>query len=271
MHPKRHRPFAFPGSRIANPLLLIGVIALIGALVAPSAITQASDPCAAPYNPAINPADFEDADGEPNDVDNPYFPLKPGTTFIYEGEEDGQVERGEVRVTRDTKTILGVRTVVVRDRVTLDGELVEVANDWYAQDTRGNVWYFGEEVNNYENGKLKDHAGSWETGQNGAKPGIIMQARPKVGDTYRQEFAPGVAEDAATILSLNKRVSVPYGSFNNVLQTRDFSCIEPVDEHKYYARDVGLIKAVTVRNGRERPNLERVALVSIKTSAGAAD
>lgn len=266
MRQKSRLPFGFPGSLAAMPLLLIGVITMNGALAVPPALAQARGACDAPYNPSVNAVDFKDEDGEPNDIDNPYFPLRPGTTFVYEGESEGEVERSVVQVTHDTKTILGVRTVVVRDRVTVNGKLVELAFDWYAQDKRGNVWYFGEDVNNYEDGKLKDHAGSWEAGKNGAKPGIIMEARPKVGDSYRQEFAPKVAEDAVTVLSLNKRVSVRFGSFGNVLQTRDFSCFEPVNEHKYYARGVGLIKAVALRNGRERPDLEKLELVSVKTA-----
>ena len=264
MRRRQRLPFAFPGSLAAIPLLLIGVTVASGALAAPAAAARAAAPCDAPYAATINPADFKDRDGDPIEIDNPYFPLEPGTTFVYRGESDGEAERVVTQVSRRTKTILGVRTVVIRDRAFVNGELVELALDWYAQDKRGNVWYFGEDVSNYEDGKLKDKAGSWEAGKNNARAGIIMPARPKVGNSYRQEYAPKVAEDAATVLSLNKRISVPFGTFDSVLQTRDFSCFEPVDEHKYYARGVGLIRAVGLRNGVERPDLDRLELVSVK-------
>ena len=270
MRQKRRSPLAFPGSLAAISLLLIGVVAMTGALAVPPPVVRAAAPCDGPYNPPFNPADFKDEDGEPFDVDNPYFPLEPGTTFTYEAKVDGEVERDVVHVTRDTKTILGVRAVVVRDRVTVDGKLVELTFDWFAQDKRGNVWYLGEYSTDYDpdTGKVVSHQGSWEAGKDGAKPGIIMEAQPKVGDTYRQEYARGVAEDAATVLSLSKRVSVPHGSFDHVLQTKDFSCIPgvPDQEHKYYARGVGMVLTVKLEDGKETRDSERLRLISVKTT-----
>ena len=147
----------------------------------------------------INPSDFV------REVDNEFFPLKPGTTFFYEGATDGVPTSNEVYVTRDIKNILGVKCTVVRDRVYENGVLVEETFDWYAQDEDGNVWYFGEDSKDLDpDGNVISTEGSWEAGVGGAMPGIIMLADPHVGDRYHQEFAPGVAEDMAQVLSLDK-------------------------------------------------------------------
>ena len=130
------------------------------------------------YAPHIEPADFT------TKIDNEYFPLKPGTTFVYEGA----AERGEMTVTHDTKKVMGVECVVVDDRAWEDGKLIERTYDWFAQDKQGTVWYFGEDTKEYENGKVVSTKGSWEAGVDGAKPGIIMHADPKVGQSYRQEY-----------------------------------------------------------------------------------
>ena len=121
------------------------------------------------YDPVINPADFV------SKIDNPYLPLKPGTTFIYEGITEKGNEHVEVKVTNETKVILGVTCVVVRDTAKVDGKLVEDTIDWYAQDKHGNVWYFGENALSYEDGLVVSLGGSWMAGVNGAKPGIVMQ------------------------------------------------------------------------------------------------
>ena len=139
-----------------------------------------------PYAPKIDPANFADK------VTNPHFPLKPGTAFIYAGKRDGAPRRMEVTVTNETKVIMGVRCIVVRDVVTTSTELVEKTTDWYAQDAEGNVWYFGEDTAEYKHGKVTSTAGTWTAGVDGALPGIIMKASPKVGDGYRQEYRPGV-------------------------------------------------------------------------------
>jgi hypothetical protein len=204
------------------------------------------------YNPQINPADF----GGP--IDNPFFPLAPGTTFTYEAETEDGLETDVVSVTGDTKSILDVTCTVVTDQSTLEGLIQEDTVDWYAQDNKGNVWYFGEYTTAYEydeEGNLigTSHAGSWEAGVEGAQPGIIMLADPQPGDSYRQEFLAGVAEDMAKVLRLNARVSVPYGEFNDCLETKEWSPLEPgAIEHKYYARGIGLVlveelKGKTVR------------------------
>jgi hypothetical protein len=193
-------------------------------------------------------------------IDNPYFPLVPGTTYHYEGTADnGRRQESVVEVTHDTRRILDVETTVVRDRVSENGDVVEETRDFYAQDRRGTVWYFGEEAKELRNGEVVGTEGSWQAGRNSADPGIVMEAHPKVGDTYRQEGARGVAEDTATVLSLDRQMTVPQGTHDNVLQTRETSPLEKnVVEQKFYARNVGLIRELTVRGGENR-----LALVSI--------
>jgi hypothetical protein len=185
------------------------------------------------YTPHINPADFTTT------IDNEYFPMKPGTTFVYEG---GGAEHSEMTVTHDTKKVMGVECVVVED-IEWEGDmLIERTYDWFAQDKEGTVWYFGEDTKEYENGKVVSTKGSWEAGVDAAKPGIIMQAHPKVGQSYRQEYYEGEAEDMAKVLRLNESVTVPYGSFDQVLVTKEWTPLEPsYVEHKYYARGVGQV------------------------------
>lgn len=185
------------------------------------------------YRPVIDPARFVSR------VDNPYFPLPPGTTFVFESA----AEHDEVFVTHTTKEILGVSCIVVRDVVRLrsNGEVVEDTLDYFAQDVAGNVWYFGEEAKQLDRGELIGIDGSWKAGRDGAQPGIVMQGTRVVGDVYRQEYAPGEAEDLARVVSLSESVSVPYGSFTNVLKTDDFSPLDDAVEQKFYAAGVGTV------------------------------
>lgn len=188
------------------------------------------------YHPVIDPADFVDV------VDNPYFPLAEGSRWVYEDVEGGTTERVEVTVLPDRKEILGISATVVRDVVTVDGVVVEDTLDWYAQDREGNVWYLGEDVKNYEDGVFVDSDGSFEAGVDGALPGIVMLADPQVGRAYRQEFYEGEAEDLGEVIALGQRRSVPAGSYDDVLVTRDWNPLEPdVVEEKSYARGVGVI------------------------------
>jgi len=199
---------------------------------------------------AIDPANFVDK------VDNPYFPLVPGMTYIYEGETEEGVEHFEDYVTHETRDVLGVTCIIVRDRVSVDGELVEETFDWYAQDKDGNVWYFGEDSKEYEGGQVVSTKGSWEAGVDGAVPGIIMKANPQLGDSYRQEYYEGEAEDMAEVLSLAESTSVPYGSFDNLLMTKEWTPLEPgIAEHKYYANGIGLILEELVEGGSGRIEL----------------
>lgn len=186
-------------------------------------------------------------------IDNPYLPLRPGTRQVYRA--NGQ--RVVVRVTRRTKRVAsGVVGRVVRDTVTEDGELVEDTLDWYAQDRKGNVWYLGERTTEYEDGKPVSTAGSWEDGVDGARRGIVMLARPRVGREYAQERAPGVAEDRARVLSRDEQVEIPAGRFRRVLMTRDWNPLEPrANEYKFYAKGVGVVLALTVSGGSDREEL----------------
>lgn len=193
-------------------------------------------------------------------IDNEYFPLTPGTTFIYRGESDGVATREEVYVTYETKVILGVTCTVVHAQDFEEKVLVEDTFDWYAQDVDGNVWYFGEDTKELdENGNVISTEGSWEAGVDGAEPGIIMEANPQVGDRYHQEFYRGVAEDQAKVLELDASICVRYGCFDNVLVTKEWTRLEPgVVENKYYALGVGFIYGVMVKGGDEFTELVRV-------------
>jgi hypothetical protein len=188
-------------------------------------------------------------------IDNPYLPLVPGTTLIYEGTTEGVPTRDEFEITRHVKTILGIKTRVIHDLAFEDGTLVEDTFDWIAQDDAGNVWYFGEFASAFEDGEVS-HEGSWEAGVHGAKPGILMLAHPHVGDHYRQEFAEDVAEDRAKVLSLDEETCVPFGCFSDVLQTKETTPLEPgVVEQKFYAKGVGEISSTLVQGGDEESHL----------------
>ena len=206
-----------------------------------------------PYDPIIDPADFM----EPSEIaaaPNPYWPLVPGTEWVYEADD----ETITVTVLSDTIEILGVNCVTVRDVVEEDGVIIEDTLDWYAQDTDGNVWYFGEIAKNFEDGLLVDLDGSWRAGVDDAKAGIIMFADPQVGTVYRQEFLLGEAEDIGEILSLTGNESAPGSSCNGAcVVTADYTPLEPGTlEHKYYAPGVGLV--VEVKPGTD----ERLELAS---------
>jgi hypothetical protein len=199
----------------------------------------------------INASDFSTS------ITNPYWPMKPGDHWVYrETNAEGEVQRNDVVVMKQTKKIMGLDTVIVHDTVKLGGELTEDTYDWYAQDSEGNLWYFGEDTSEYENGKLKTKEGSWEAGKDGALPGIIMPANPQVGMTYREEYYKGHAEDGASIISTDALAKVPYGRFDHGIQTRNFSGIEPdVIEEKIYAKDVGIVLEITVSGGSDRSEL----------------
>jgi hypothetical protein len=191
---------------------------------------------AGPYSPLIDPAQFSTT------IDNPLYPLTPGTRLVYEGRTEDGLERDVVEVTRDTRTVMGVTCVVVHDTATLNGKLIEDTYDWFAQDREGTVWYFGEDTRGYSHGKSVSTAGSWEGGVKGAQPGVVMKAHPQIGDTYRQEYYKGEAEDEAKVVSLTERATVPAGTYDNVLATDDYTRLEPgVVERKYYAPGVGLV------------------------------
>jgi hypothetical protein len=211
----------------------------------------------APYDPPIDPSMFVDpAQIGKTVVPNPYFPLVRGRTWVYKGD----TETTTVTVTEDTKMILGVTCAILHDVVEDNGEVIEDTKDKYAQDIDGNVWYFGEISQQFEDGELVSIEGSWTAGVDSAKAGIIMKAAPAVGDVYRQEFSLGNAEDIGEVLSLTGSATVPAAACNgNCLVTKDFTPLEPdVSEHKYYAPGVGLILEVDPGTG------DREELVEIK-------
>jgi len=174
-------------------------------------------------------------------VDNPYFPLPAGATWYYEATTDEGLETDDVVVTADVKVVNGVTAVVVQDSVKVDGVLLEDTFDWYAQDSEGNVWYLGEDTCEYENDACVDTSGSWEWGQDGALPGIIMPANPTVdGQPYYQEFYAGEAEDAGEVIETGLSVTVPAGTWDDCIRTRDFSTLDPdLNETKDYCPGVG--------------------------------
>jgi hypothetical protein len=187
------------------------------------------------YAPKIDPEKFSTT------IDNRYLFYEPGAVRRYLQTEGGIVEEA---VTSKTKVIMGVKTVVVHDfSKSADGELLEDTYDYYAQDISGNVWYFGEDTKAYS-GKKVSTEGSWLAGEDGAKPGIVMQASPQIGDSYRQEYLPGEAEDEATVVGLSETVEVPYGSFDNCVKTKEHSALAPGDlENKYYCPQIGLVRS----------------------------
>ncbi|MBA2522061.1 MAG: hypothetical protein H0V25_01905 [Solirubrobacterales bacterium] len=200
-------------------------------------LPQGSEPA------TIDPAEFT------TNVDNPYFPMSPGSRWVYrETDTAGADEKVVVKVLDKTKTIAnGVEAVVVRDVLTENGEVREATNDWYAQDSSGNIWYFGEATAEYKNGKVTTRAGSFEAGVNGAEAGIAVPGNPEPGMTYRQEYDKGNAEDQGAVVTVgDEQVQVPYGFYDKgVLMTRDLVPLEPkVQELKFYAPGVGQLLSV---------------------------
>ena len=225
-----------------------GMLKLLPVLAIAAALPHGSEPV------NLNPAAFT------TKIDNPYWPMKPGSRWIYrETDADGARQHVVVTVTRRTKLIAnGITARVVHDVVTANGKPVEITDDWYAQDRAGNVWYLGEDTTEYENGKPVSKHGSFEAGVDGAQPGVIMPARPRVGMRFRQEYYKGQAEDRARIFSLRERAEVPFRFFGRTLMTREENPLEPkMLEYKFYARGVGPVLAVAVSGGTDREELVR--------------
>jgi hypothetical protein len=201
-----------------------------------------------PYSPTIDPAAFSTT------IDNAFMPLTPGTRTTYESQTAEGHQQTTTEVTRDTKTIMGVNTVVVHDTVTLDGKPTEDTLDWFAQARDGSVWYFGEATKAFDGGAV-DTSGSFEAGVDGALPGIAVPGTPRVGDRYRQEYAKGVAEDVGEVLSLTGSETTPLtGPKTDLLVTKDTDLLDPTGpvENKYYARGIGLVLTVQTTEPPER-------------------
>lgn len=241
-------------SKIAPTVGVICAVVALGAVVV-AAKPGRSNPLPQGGEPVnLNPADFT------TDIDNPYWPMKPGSRWVYrETDSTGVRRRVVVTVTDEIKEVAsGIKARVVHDVVTAGGKPVEVTDDYYAQDRAGNVWYFGEATAEYENGKVVTREGSFEAGVDGAQAGVILPARPKVGLHYREEHYKGHAEDRAQVFSLKEQVEVPFGYFRSgrVLMTRNQDRLEPkVLEYKFIARGIGPVLEVSVSGGTDRAEL----------------
>ena len=193
------------------------------------------------------------ASTSPN-VTNPWFPLRPGTEWVYSGTKDGKPTRDVVEVTQRTILIQGARCVVVSDRLYEAGKLEERTSDYYTQDRAGNVWYFGEDTAELNAvGKVISTEGTWRAGRDGARAGIYMPARPRAGQTGRQEFYRGQAEDHFRVVSLQATVHVPYVSSKAALETREWTPLEPGTlDQKVYVRGIGTVKEASLKGPVER-------------------
>lgn len=245
---------------IGRFLAVLGVVALVGASAAsasgadtPARASSPTATCPPTYDPALDPAHFVEV------VDNPYFPLPVGRTLVYEGVKDGQTQVDRVTVTDRTKVIEGVTATVVRDVAKHGQTLLEKTQDWYAQDDLGTVWYLGEDTKAYlPNGQV-DTSGSWQTGVDGAKPGIIMEPDPQVPDAYFQECLSGEAMDTAWVVSVGGSITVPFGPVRHVVRTLEFTQLEPHGvDLKVYAPGIGIALEETLAGGKETAELVSV-------------
>jgi hypothetical protein len=238
---------------------LAGVPARAILLLAAMAIAPAYSSAAGPANAravgaVVNAKNFVKR------VTNPYFPLVPGTDLRYRGVTEGKAAIDEFIVTHERKTIQRVSTTVVRDALFVSGHLAELTSDWYAQDRRGNVWYFGEKTRTLRpNGTIESTEGSWQAGVRGARAGIFLPAKPRVGSKGQQEFLKGHAEQHFEVLSQQAAVNVPYLSTTKALQTEEWTPLEPgVLENKYYVEGIGAVLELAVKGPAER--LELIAV-----------
>jgi hypothetical protein len=194
-------------------------------------------------------------------VDNPWFPLRPGNKLVSRGTEGRNTLRDAFFTTYSTAVIDGVTCRAVRDRVFQNNILHEVTTDWYAQTKRGTVWYFGERTALLDrHGHVISREGSFQSGRDGAEAGIFMPAHPRVGQSFKQEDYPGQAEDRFAIRDLKARIAVPVIASHHAMLTRETTPLEPgVVDHKYYVRDIGTVRELTVKGGTES-----LSLVSIR-------
>src|SRR5262245_13041815 len=200
------------------------------------------------HEPDIRNADFS------HPVRNPYFPLHPGLVFRYRGTDEGEHFREVVRVTHQKKLIVGIRATVVKDVLRrANGTLAEKTHDWYAADARGNIWYLGENTATYDrHGNVQSREGSWQAGRKGAVAGIIMPARPRPTQAFRQEFWRGHAEDQAWLVQRGFKTKVPYGTVRHSLRSLEWSRLEPgVVSLKVYGPGLGIVREKDMSGGSE--------------------
>jgi hypothetical protein len=219
-----------------SPVPVLAVVLCVAAALACASPPACAGPARGAYRPRVAPAEFSVT------VDNPWLPLVPGATRRYVEREGAQTRENVVTVLRKTRKVMGVTCTVVHDIVIEDGRTVEETYDWFAQDRRGNVWYFGESTIALGTGGQESPEGSWEAGVNGAQPGIVMPARPRPGAPYRQEYLAGHAEDMGQVVAVGDSAQVPYGRFTGCVRTREWSPLEQGSELKWYARGVGCVR-----------------------------
>ena len=252
------RRFAIPALAASAALVTAaGCGSSSGSSSSTAGATSGSAPDLAPvqgkYSPTIDPKNFV------AHVNNPFWPLRPGTAWHYQGVKAADQQTDDEIVTHRTKKILGINATVVKDTVSDRTGPIERTFDYYAQDKHGNAWYMGELSLEKKNGHFAKASDSWLAGVNGGEPGIIMPGNPQPGDKYRQEYyPPGQALDEATVLSRNGKVTVPTGSYKHVLVTSEYSPLEPQTEQKYYVAGVGDVKEKVVKGHHEVFRLVRV-------------
>ncbi len=223
-------------NKIARTLTLLALPAAL-AVIAACSDEESGAPAA-----TLNPADFRSV------VDNPFLPLSSLGPQVFEGEETDPdtgetiAIRVESRTLPGTDTVAGVEVLVAEVKDYEDGELVELTLDYYAQHSDGTVYYFGERVDEYEDGKVVGHTGAWLAGKDGAEPGVFMPADPQVGDKFEQEKAPGIAEDRSEVLAVGQAITTAAGSFDGCIKTEDYAPIDDVTEFKFYCPDAGLVR-----------------------------
>lgn len=188
------------------------------------------------YEPRIEPKEFRAR------VDNPWFPLVPGTLYRYRERNGTEVADDVMTVMTETKLVMGVPCTVVHDVVTENGVVKEDTYDWFSQDDEGNVWYMGEDSTAYDDRGGVSKEGSWEAGVDGAQPGIMMYAKPAPGPGYWQEHATD-AQDKAQVMALREAVQVPFGSYPDSVRTKEWSELEAGSSMKWYVRGVGFVRS----------------------------
>lgn len=237
-------------------LITLGAASIVGAAaIWIPAITSARSSTPASYEPRLNAKSFS------TKIDNRYYPLPVGWTWIYKGTKERKPQINRVTVTSMTKRVPeGITARVVSDvSKTLKGKLLEKTTDLYAQDQHGNVWYFGEKTAAYLPGGKIDRSGSWEAGVKDGEPGIIMLAHPRIPDAYRQEYQKGNAEDTGWIVNRGTSVSVPFGTVHNVVTSLEFARVEPnVVDQKIYAPGIGIARETALTGPPEVAKLVRV-------------
>ena len=232
-----------------NPLVPSLVIASILAAAPPSGKQAAA---LRPPIPLFDPA------GCTSVVDNPYFPLRPGTIFVYETHGAKTAEADTVVVTRETRTVLGVTAVVVRDRTYRGGKLVEESFDWYVQDRKGTVWSLGEDTKDLRDSVVVSTAGSWEAGKDSACAGIVMPAIPEDGMQYRKGYRRGKVEDLAEVRNLDAKATVLNDTFTACVETNEWSALDRNDRERcVYAPGLGLVVRSTP-GGTDRTKLVKL-------------